>query len=185
MPGLSHFFLGHITFRPAATHVLAGVLIAVAGAVPSLRAQSLVIRGRVTNSETHAPLVDVRVRARTDSGAEVAETRSAADGRFTLRGLARRRYTVIATRAGFASLRRSGVRSDTAGAGELSLELAPLPMELGTIVVSATRNRDTLIEVPADVQRVTSTTIEEFPTLTPSAQLRWTPGVDYAASGLM
>ncbi|HEX2679306.1 MAG TPA: carboxypeptidase-like regulatory domain-containing protein, partial [Polyangiales bacterium] len=144
--------------------------------MPSLRAQSLVIRGRITNSVTRAPLADVRVTARTDSGRDVASARTGADGRFTLRGLTRQRYTVIATRAGFAALRRSGVRSDTAGAAELALELVPLPMQLGTIVVSATRERDSLMDVPADVQRVTSTTIEEFPTLTPSAQLRWTPG---------
>jgi len=185
VPWLSHFSGRHITFRPAVTRVLAGALIALVGAVPSLRAQSLVIRGRITNSVTRAPLADVRVTARTDSGRDVASARTGADGRFTLRGLTRQRYTVIATRAGFAALRRSGVRSDTAGAAELALELVPLPMQLGTIVVSATRERDSLMDVPADVQRVTSTTIEEFPTLTPSAQLRWTPGVDYAASGLM
>jgi iron complex outermembrane receptor protein len=165
--------------------VLAGALLASVAAAPSLRAQSLGIRGRVTNSVTHAPVADVRVVARTDSGREAASTRTGADGRFSLRGLARQRYAVSAARAGFAALRRSGVRPDTAGGAELSLELTPLPMQLGTIVVSATRSRDTLIDVPADVQRVTSATIEEFPTLTPSAQLRWTAGVDYAASGLM
>ena len=153
--------------------------------MPSLHAQSLVIRGRITNSVTHAPVADARVMARTDSGGEVARARTGTDGRFTLRGLERERYAVSATRAGFAPLRRSGVRPDTAGGAALSLELTPLPMQLGTIVVSATRTRDTLLDVPADVQRVTSTTIEEFPTLTPSAQLRWIPGVDYAASGLM
>lgn len=149
-------------------------------------AQQESLGGRVLSAATGIGVADVQVVARDSAGRTRARAQSGEDGRFVLRGLAAGDYDVTANRLGYlAATRDATVRAGDGASDELVITLAPVPTQLETIVVSATRSRDTLMSVPADVQEVTASQIASRPTLTPTEQLRWLPGVDYAGNGLM
>lgn len=149
-------------------------------------AQQRSLSGRVVSAATGRGVVDVQVVAHDSAGRTGARAQSGEDGGFVLRGLAAGVYDVTANRLGYLAASRDAVlRVGDGASSELVITLTPVPTQLSTVVVSATRTRDTLMSVPADVQEVTAAQIASRPTLTPTEQLRWLPGVDYAGNGLM
>ncbi|HEX5436111.1 MAG TPA: TonB-dependent receptor [Gemmatimonadaceae bacterium] len=166
-------------------------IVAIAGlamlwGVEAVQAQQDSVGGRVISAATHTGLVDVQVVARDSTGRVLARAQSGGDGSFVLRGLLPGARRISANRVGYVSASRDiEPRADYGASNDVVITMTPLPTQLDAVVVSATRTQDAEIAVPADVQEVTAAQMAARPTVTPTEQLRWVPGVDYAGNGLM
>lgn len=107
----------------------------------SLRlARASSVAGTVIEEESRRPIAGVRVSAYADSGFRMASrrgngtTRTDAQGRFRLRGLASRAYSVEASKEGFLTASISGVNAGVAAPGTAHLALARAASVSGRVV---------------------------------------------------
>ncbi|MEO8256862.1 MAG: TonB-dependent receptor [Acidobacteriota bacterium] len=156
---------------PTLLTVLIGLLVA----APAL-AQSAAVSGTVVDQTGGAvPGATVRLAATGAGGA--ASTTSGSAGQFRFLNVAGGTYEITVTLPGFASASRPDVTvsSDAVDLPPITLALAALS---DTVVVSATRSEQALVDAPATMSIVTSATIASTPAMNYGDLLRSVPGAN-------
>lgn len=137
-------------FRSAAGAV-AGVLV-----LPlTLWAQGGFIRGTVTDTGAH-PLSNALVLV----PAAGLSARTGDDGAFLVRGVPRGTYVIRAHRIGFKPKDVAGVFVSETATPNVSVTLEPSAVQLGGMVVSASRRVEKITDAPATVTRLDSAQID-------------------------
>ena len=139
-------------------------------------AQQLTISGIVADSATQIPLAGIHVHYGR------AFTITDAQGRFVIARLSPGRDSLIARHAGH---RQSVIESVPAGARDVRLLMAALPVPLDPLVVSVARVEQSAFDAPASVSVIDGGSARERVTATVADQLRAVPGVDMASKGLL
>ncbi|MHB1223188.1 MAG: TonB-dependent receptor [Gemmatimonadaceae bacterium] len=138
----------------ARTTALAGALLLLPAAAMSVAAQQ-VLTGTVTASGE--PVADARLELRLaadTTAAPAARTTSGTDGRYRLTGLAPDRYVIVASRLGFAPVRRAVTLGAAAGQ-RLDIVMRPAPVALTATVTSATLREVFAGDAPVKVEVLT------------------------------
>lgn len=146
-------------------------------------AQDGAISGRLTDSETGAPLAGARVEAVAGTRA-VASTVSGNDGSYRLANVPPGTYAVVVTLLGYETQRIEGIR---VVAGETTLvgaQLVASAFQLNPVVISASKRQEKALDAPASVSVVDSRAVAERPAVTPVDHLRSSPGVDIITQGV-
>ena len=144
-------------------------------------AQTVTIRGRVTDAATGEALAGARVAVlfpRT-GGVVVSDEQ----GRFRLRLTVADSLDVVIARIGFAPVHF--VRSPGGPVSDIGAALHPLRLPLDPIVVTATRGEAAASAAPAAVSVVERGTMDERPAAVGVEYVRATPGMDMASKGLI
>jgi iron complex outermembrane receptor protein len=148
-----------------------------------LAAQGSIV-GTVSDSATGAPVVSVLVRALSPGGRVGARTFSDDRGHFRLAPVQSGMWAVTTARIGYAPL--SGVGTTVADSQEVSLHLvlAPRPVPAADIIITASRQPETLLEAPAATSIITREQVAQQITATPIDLLTGVTGLDVASKGL-
>jgi outer membrane receptor for ferrienterochelin and colicins len=147
-------------------------------------AQTVQVRGTVTDSASGAPVVGVQI-AEVDSLGRTAH-RSVTDlmGRFQVVRPAGTQVTFQLTRLGYRPQHLQvtmGQGSDTG----LVIQMSPVSVPLDEIVVSAERTPGVAFDAPVSVAVIARDEIAAAPTPNASDHVADVPGVHYAAKGIM
>src|SRR5690606_37843029 len=126
-------------------------------------AQEGAISGRLTDSETGAPLTGARVEAVAGTRA-VATAVSGQDGSYRLANLPPGSCTVVVTLVG--------------------AQLVASAFQLIPVLISAPRRQEKALDAPASVSVVDSPAVAERSVVTPVDHLRSSPGVDVVTQGV-
>ena len=145
-------------------------------------AQNGTITGRVTEAEGGRPVVGASVRAVTSGGLTAAAIQTNDDGTYRLT-VSPGTYSVTARRLGLSPVEQRAVIVTAGGSAEVNLSMVPAALELPEVVTSG-RRQEKATDAEAHIEVVRPEVIEERPTLTPVEQIRSTPGVDYAGTGI-
>lgn len=133
---------------------IAAVLLAASLALPAAgAAQDGALHGRVVESGTRAPLAGARVEV---DGPARRAAQTGPDGRWRIDALPAGDYAVRVAHPGFAAW--SGAAA--AGADALEVRLAPSPLALDALVVTASRRAQRLADAPVTTEIVTRREIE-------------------------
>lgn len=136
-----------------------------------LAAQQGIVEGTVRDAATAAPLAEAEVRLGTGAGQVTGP-----DGRFRLAGAEPGEATLTVRRIGYAPSSRV-VRVPTDGTMEVEVMLDAAATTLAPMVVTASRQEQSLADVPAAVSVADSTVIKSGRTAGLHEVLRYTPGV--------
>jgi outer membrane receptor for ferrienterochelin and colicins len=160
---------------------------------PALRAQTVVVAGRVRESGSNNPVIRATVRlVNADDTGIVRSTPTDLRGRFTLQHLPPGRYRISVTSIGYKQTPDVSLtvgEGDTAGSNSsglsaLNFDLEPEPINMEGVVVSASRTPEKAIEAPASVTLIDAKEISEQPAVTPIDHVRSTAGVDVVQTGV-
>ena len=162
--------------------VLLAPLICILLAVPAVQAAE--IRGTVTDDETGAPLPATLVQVVGADGAAVASATTDDQGRFHLTDLPEATFTLVFSRLSFISQSMTDVRASRFAESLLDVKLVPSPHGDDTIVVTASRQKETGLGAPASTSVIDRIRLAEAPQLTPLDLTREVMGVDVASKGM-
>jgi len=158
------------------------VFAALVAFAPALQAQQGTLTGRVTNSETMAPISQAQIEVL--GGTQDTGTLSDNQGIYRIQ-LAAGTYDLRVTVVGYRSTRFDNVSVSAGGTTTLDMMLSSQAQELDGIVVSASRGTpEKETETVATVHRVSSLEIEERPAPSLVEHLRSSPGVDIISHGV-
>ena len=132
-------------------------------AAPPALAQDGAVVGRVVDAATAEPLAGVAVAVEGTAAGAATD----ADGAFRIDRLATGAYTVTARALGYAPASRAVVVG-RGGAAEVAFRLAPSPVDLGGVVVAATRTGAAAATLPVKVTVVGPRELEQQRALTSS-----------------
>ncbi|PIP12408.1 MAG: hypothetical protein COT45_01440 [bacterium (Candidatus Stahlbacteria) CG08_land_8_20_14_0_20_40_26] len=136
------------------------------------------IEGRVTDEETEKPLPLVNILVKgTSLGSETDK-----EGRYFIRDVSCGDYEIIATMMGY----RAVTKEVSVRAGEISaidFNLQESPIEMGGIVVTATRTNKYLADVPIRVDVIPAKEIERANNQTAADAVAWLTAVSVEGSG--
>lgn len=149
--------------------VAAALAVAMLAGLAPLSAQQATLVGRLVDSAAAVPLAEVQVAAAGRTA------RSDRDGRYRLEALPVGSVEVTVRRIGYAQ--RTERVALVAGSNTLDLRLAPIAAQLTTVVVTATRDARSLVDVPVPVSVADSTTLQQGRTAGLHEVLRLAPGV--------
>jgi outer membrane receptor for ferrienterochelin and colicins len=131
------------------------------------------IKGTVTDTKTHDPLIGVNVVLRGTIRGTVTDIH----GNYRLRGIPAGTYDLTFSLVGYSpdTIRQISIRPDA----ELSLDipLMQAPIQAEQVVVTASRREQSLREVPVSVATVSSRMIADRVSVTLDDALRYVPGV--------
>jgi iron complex outermembrane receptor protein len=169
-------------------HARGGVCLLLSIAVITLQtpvaaAQTGTIRGTVTDAETGAALIGANVIASQEGLRRGAST--VGGGAFVLADLPAGSWTVEITYVGYESRVLDNI-SVTAGSSQtLRVELSTTTLEVGeTVVVTASRRPEKVMDAPVAVSVVESREISMRPAMSVSSHLMGLPGVDVVRTGM-
>ncbi|CAN5869024.1 hypothetical protein BH23GEM7_BH23GEM7_27910 [soil metagenome] len=168
--------------------ILAMLVLALGGALPAAAqagaGRTGVIAGRVTSTDTGAPLVGARVEVVSLAGQPISGVITDQAGRYRLENIAPGSYTLLFNTLGFEGGRVENVRVGAAETTTVNAQLTPRAIQLNPVIVSASRRQERVLDAPAAVAVVGEEEIQVRPTVTPSDHLRSVPGVDVISQGL-
>lgn len=149
----------------------------------SALAQSGTLTGKITDSETGAPLVSATVRATTDATSRQFGAITDAKGNYTIKGLMAGLYHVSVS---YLSYSTSEADVTVAGGATASHDVKMIQGTIGIdeVVVSASRKPEKETRAPASVSVVTAREIEQQPALSVIDHVKEIPGIDIVQSGL-
>ena len=159
---------------------VAGGLVLAAGA----RAQGPAVHGMVKDARTGEAIVAAQVIARAGGGSVAAVATTGEDGRYTIASLPTGRWTLEASRLGYAKLAFTDVEVATGTSLVQDFALSPVAMRTQAIVVTTSRRVERVVDTDAQVALVESRRIVERQEPTVLGALRHVPGVDFFESGL-
>lgn len=149
-----------------------------------LGAQTGIILGRVTEKSSRAPLSGSRVDAlgATSKGGSAT---TGADGQFEIRNLSPGVYTLLVTRLGMQRERVDAIIVRPGESTTVNVELAALPTALASVVTSASRHEEKVLDAPAPTFVVSQQALAIRPALTVADHLKALPGVDVSTGGIV
>jgi outer membrane receptor for ferrienterochelin and colicins len=160
----------------------AGILALVLFAAP-VAAQTGTITGKVTDSVSAAALAGATVQAR--SGATAAGSVIAADdGTYRIGSLQAGVYSVIVTRIGYQPRRVEGVRVESGGTATVNLAMAEVAAKLNSVVTTASRAPEKILDAPASISVVETREIAERPSISAADHLKSVPGLAVSTGGI-
>lgn len=167
--------------------VFPGPALAAAGAV-SLRPQDPprqgVLEGRVLDAGSGEAVSYARVSVLGRQGALVATAEADRDGAYAVESVPPGTYAVRASRVGYASRTRAGIRIAAGQRRTLDLELASTPLAGDELVVSASRLSERVLESDASVAVVDGREVSRRRSSTIFGALDGVRGADYFETGL-
>ena len=167
---------------------LLGLAIPILACVTGPMASAATLSGAVVDSTTGEPLEGVQVRAVAIAGSEAAGPGTGsitnATGRFSLSSLQPGSYVLLAWGVGV-ERRRIGPFTLTEGESlDVVLRSIPTAIRMNPIVVTASRRSEKVLNAPASISVLSSTSLAEQSVTTPASHLRSVVGVDVAAKGI-
>ena len=147
-------------------------------------AQSGVLEGFVTDSESGTPLVGANIVLTTEGDLQTRGTSTNNDGEFVLGGISPEIHTVIISYLGYESV---VFENESFSAGERKqIEVAMVPgvFEAEQIIVTASLRQEKMLDAPASVSVIERAQIQNRQTMTPIDHLIGLSGVDVIKSGL-
>lgn len=145
-------------------------------------AQSGAIAGRVSDSTSGEGLAGAGVAA--VSGDRRVEALTGNNGSYRLANLPPGTYVLEAQSVGFSPRRVTGVVVTANGTTTVNVALVTFAAQLNTIVVSAGRVEEKLLETPSAIQVVEAREIAERPSVTPADHLKEVAGLDVSQGGV-
>lgn len=152
-------------------------------ALPATAQETAVLTGTVVDAEQGTPLPGANVAVRTEAQAAVAGASTGADGAFRIGDLEAGAYVVEVRFVGY----DARTLPLTLAAGEtrtLDVELSPATQSLETIVVSASRRQEKVLDAPASISVLQPEEMQREVNTSSIEALRATPGVDMAQTGI-
>jgi iron complex outermembrane receptor protein len=165
-------------FRTILSHAIRAA--AIVAAIPAL---ALAQTGRISGVVTDASKNPV-------SGAQVIVTgvglsaESGADGKYTVTGVPAGTYAVQVYRLGFKSKTTTGVTVVSAQTASLSFSLEAAAVQLGGVVVSASRRIEKVTDAPAAITTIDAKAIEGTVGNSFAPALKGVPGLDFVQVGV-
>ncbi|MEZ5066106.1 MAG: TonB-dependent receptor [bacterium] len=148
------------------------------------RAENGSLKGTVTDESGAAIFAaNVAVTSQRDTSARLGRITDAS-GRFEIDGLAAGPYEVRISAVGYQTYVQRDVEIAGGAPTSLRLVLAAETMAMETLVVTASRRQEKVLDAPASVQVVSGDAVQERPTLTVADHLQGTPGVDIQRAGV-
>ena len=145
-----------------------------------------VIRGRVTDANTGAPLPNVNITAKARDLPEPIGTVTDDDGQYTIAGLSDGVYEVTVTHVGYEAAHRSDVPVEMGAVVELDFSLAVRPVAGMEITVEAVSLVPELSkDAPAGTSVVDGQEVADQTPLNLGEPIKSEPGVDYHQTGLV
>lgn len=146
--------------------------------------QTAALTGHVTDAGENLPLSGANVLLLdAENDALVTGGATDSDGRYSITGIAPGSYTLAVRFVGFQEVRRSVTLAE----GEtrtIDVDLQPSGLDLNTIVVSASRQAEKVLDAPASISVLDARDIEQDIVPSSAAILRNTAGVDMAQTGI-
>lgn len=156
-----------------------------AGLLAPLHAQNGIVQGTVTDAVTGNTLPGVHIRMFTPGdNSFAAGAYSATDGSFRINTLADGEYSMITSFLGSRTDTRTvRVRSDQPLV--LSIALEEEVLDMGEVIVSASRRKEKMLDAPASVAVISSRDIAARNSTSPMDHAEGVQGVDVAQKGVM
>ena len=179
------FYFSHarcLVFAPSLRRLLLGVALTVL-ALPA-GAQTGSISGRVTEAGTGRGIANVGVRAISGLRA-VAGAYSDENGVFRIVNVPAGTYTVEARIIGHQLTRVEGVSVGAGATASAAIVMPVAPSQLETIVSTASRAPEKVIDAPASISVVNAEQINERPAISVAEHVAALPGVDVARGGII
>ena len=165
-------------FRTILSHAIRAA--AIVAAIPAL---ALAQTGRISGAVTDASKNPV-------SGAQVIVTgvglsaESGADGKYTVTGVPAGTYAVQVYRLGFKSRTMTGVTVTAGQSANLAISLEAAAVQLGGVVVSASRRVEKVTDAPAAVTTIDAKALEGTVGNSFAPALKGVPGLDFVQVGV-
>lgn len=153
------------------------------GLVAPLAAQSRIVQGRLTDTESGQPLSQAVIELVADDGRVVARVITNADGQYRINGAPAGDFTLSVSAVGYGTQRLTAVSVADGATATADLTVAAVAFELNPLVVSASRQSEKALDAPAHVEIVSQTEIRARPAVTPVDHLRSIPGIDVITQG--
>lgn len=161
------------------TALLLGVLLT------PLHAQPAAMKGTVTNAMTGEALPGVHIRLlNPDDGIFLTGAYSDGNGAFTISGLSAGSYRLVSSYLGCKTDTRT-VSIPASGAAGIAIALEEEMLDMGEVVVTASRRKEKVLDAPASVSVVSARDIQSRNASSAMEHLEGVPGVDIAQKGVM
>jgi iron complex outermembrane receptor protein len=165
-----------------ARQVLLGIAVSVF-ALPAA-AQTGTISGRVTEAGTNRGISSVGVRVVAGLRA-VAGSYTDDAGNYRIANVPAGTYAVEARHIGHQLARVEGITVGSGASANVNLVMTVAPSQLETIISTASRAPEKVIDAPASISVVNSQQINERPAISVADHVAALPGIDVARGGLM
>ena len=163
----------------AALALCAGILLAAA------TVQANTLSGEVRDKSDGTALAGATVQIKpTDPSVQTIATAADRQGKFEVKNLPPGSYSVQVSSVGFATQTLSEVVITGSDEKVLNVSLRPAAVNLDAVSVTASRRTEKIVDAPAAVTVVSSESIEDRTTLTPTDHIEGMPAVDIASTGL-
>ena len=154
------------------------------GVLPATAQETGVLTGTVIDAEQDAPLPGANVAVRTaEARTAVAGASTGADGTFRIDDIEPGDYVLEVRFVGY----EAKTVSVTLAAGEtrtLDVELSPARQSLETIIVSASRRQEKILDAPASISVLQPEEVQREINTSSIEAIRSAPGVDMAQTGI-
>ena len=156
-----------------------------AGLLAPLHAQNGIVKGSVTDGATGSPLPGVHIRLlNSGDNSFVVGAYSGTDGTFNIGGIADGNYTMLTSFLGS----RTDSQYVRVGSGKpvsLAIVLEEEILNMGEVVVTASRRKEKMLDAPASVAVISAKDIETRNAVSPVDHIEGVQGVDVAQKGIM
>ncbi|MFZ1729025.1 MAG: TonB-dependent receptor [Bacteroidota bacterium] len=160
-------------------------LLLLATLLAPIQAQNGVVNGTVTNALTGEALPGVHIRLLTvNDNSYITGAYSAMDGSFSITGLTAGPYNLATSFLGCRTDTRP-VKVAAAAKTEVNISLEEEMLDMGEVVVTASRRKEKVLDAPASVAIVSSRDIEARNATSMMEHIEGVQGVDIAQKGVM
>jgi len=147
-----------------------------------VQAQNGTVSGMITIQEDGTPLIGANIVALDASGAIHGGAASGLDGNYSF-SVAAGSYTIRARFVGFQDC-ESNVTVSSGSTTTVDCALSQSGLELNTVIVSASRRQEKVLDAPASISVLTGDDIQSTVSASSVEALRTTPGVDMQQTGV-
>ncbi|MFQ6046950.1 MAG: TonB-dependent receptor domain-containing protein, partial [Gemmatimonadales bacterium] len=147
-------------------------------------AQTFRVSGRVVDLETGRAVERARVQLLGVGDTLLTAATSDSDGGFVLTRISPGSYSAVVLAVGYQARRLTAIAVTGRDLDLGRISLLPQVHRLGALVVTASREPQSILEAPASVFRVTPRELRERPAITVAEHLGGATGVDIVTTGL-